>query len=189
MSGRFPTDIGHIDNTLQLRAAAKNFDSENKIGEGGFGSVYKAFDLQQKGNLMELVDQKLENEFNKEEAERMIKVALLCSNASPSLRPTMSEVAIQEVISDPSIYGSDFQLQPLKNHYQRIQDQSSRGSSAQNFSSDKTSLGSSTTSAQDLFSINSESIRKLTSTHDLYPFPSQTTSLNVSDTSILHHSS
>ncbi|KAJ0017671.1 hypothetical protein Pint_10237 [Pistacia integerrima] len=151
----------------QIRAATKNFDSENKIGEGGFGSVYKAFDLQQKGNLMELVDPKLENEFNEQEAERMIK----------------------EVISDPSIYGSDLQLQPLKNHYQRIQDQSSRGSSAQN-SSDKTSLGSSTTSAQDLFSINSESIRKLTSTHDLYPLPSQTTSLNVSDTtSILHHSS
>ncbi|KAJ0081979.1 hypothetical protein Patl1_10408 [Pistacia atlantica] len=182
----------------QLRAATKNFDSENKIGEGGFGSVYKAFDLQQKGNLMELVDPKLENEFNKEEAERMIKVALLCSNASPSLRPTMSEVVsmldaetdIQEVISDPSIYGSDLQLQPLKNHYQRIQDQSSRGSSAQNFSSDKASLGSSTTSAHDLFSINSESIRELTSTHDLYPLNSQSTSLNVSDTScILHHCS
>ncbi|KAJ0082187.1 hypothetical protein Patl1_10387 [Pistacia atlantica] len=182
----------------QLRAATKNFDSENKIGEGGFGSVYKAFDLQQKGNLMELVDPKLENEFNKEEAERMIKVALLCSNASPSLRPTMSEVVsmldaetdIQEVISDPSIYGSDLQLQPLKNHYQRIQDQSSRGSLAQNFSSEKTSLGSSTTSAHDLFSINSESIRELTSTHDLYPLNSQSTSLNVSDTScILHHCS
>ena len=25
----------------QIKAATKNFDAENKIGEGGFGSVYK----------------------------------------------------------------------------------------------------------------------------------------------------
>ncbi|KAJ0082351.1 hypothetical protein Patl1_10339 [Pistacia atlantica] len=61
----------------QLKAATNNFDSANKIGEGGFGSVYKAFDLQQKGNLMDLVDENLANEFNKKEAKRMIKVALL----------------------------------------------------------------------------------------------------------------
>ena len=62
---------------------------------------------------MEIVDPKLQSEFNKEEAERMIKAALLCTNASPSLRPAMSEVvsmlegqtSIQEMISDPSIYG------------------------------------------------------------------------------------
>jgi len=41
---------------------------------------------------MEIVDPKLQSEFNKEEAERMIKAALLCTNASPSLRPAMSEV-------------------------------------------------------------------------------------------------
>ncbi|XP_031273166.1 probable LRR receptor-like serine/threonine-protein kinase At1g29720 [Pistacia vera] len=93
------------------------------------------FNLQQKGNLMEILDPKLEYKFDKEEAERMVKVALLCCNASPALRPTMSEVVsmlesqtiIQEVISDPSIYGSDFQLQQL--------DQNSRGNlAAPNFS-------------------------------------------------------
>jgi hypothetical protein len=41
---------------------------------------------------MEIVDPKLQSEFNKEEAERIIKLALLCTNASPSLRPAMSEV-------------------------------------------------------------------------------------------------
>ncbi|KAJ0017223.1 hypothetical protein Pint_10187 [Pistacia integerrima] len=175
----------------QLKAATNNFDSANKIGEGGFGSVYKAFDLQQKGNLMDLVDENLANEFNKKEAERMIKVALLSCNATPSLRPTMTEVVsmleeqtdIQDVISDPSIYNGDLQLKPLE-------DQSSTGSSTQKFSSDQTSLLRSTTSAHDLYSINSESIRGLTSAHDLYPLSSNTISLNQKDSSsISHHSS
>jgi hypothetical protein len=41
---------------------------------------------------MEIVDPKLQSEFNKEEAERMNKLAHLCINASPSLKPTMLEV-------------------------------------------------------------------------------------------------
>ncbi|KAF4349437.1 hypothetical protein F8388_021020 [Cannabis sativa] len=48
--------------------------------------------LQQKGDIMELVDPNLGSQFKKEEAKRMIKVALLCTNPSPSLRPTMSTV-------------------------------------------------------------------------------------------------
>ena len=46
--------------------------------------------LQQKGNLMELVDPELGFEFSKEEALIIIKVALLCINPSPTLRPTMT---------------------------------------------------------------------------------------------------
>ncbi|KAK0579181.1 hypothetical protein LWI29_022318 [Acer saccharum] len=42
-------------------------------------------------SAISIVDPKLEDKFNKEEAERMIKVGLLCSNADPALRPTMSE--------------------------------------------------------------------------------------------------
>ncbi|KAG5235127.1 LRR receptor serine/threonine-protein kinase [Salix suchowensis] len=91
-----------------------------------------AFVLQKKGNLMEVVDPKLQSEFNKEEAERMIKLALLCTNASPSLRPAMSEVAsmiegqasIPEIISDPSIYGNDLHSTRLTGHYQQARDHS-----------------------------------------------------------------
>ncbi|KAJ6416784.1 hypothetical protein OIU84_002624 [Salix udensis] len=89
-----------------------------------------AFVLQKKGNVMEVVDPKLQSEFNKEEAERMIKLALLCTNASPSLRPAMSEAAsmlegqtsIPEIISDPSIYGDDLHSTRPTGHYQQARD-------------------------------------------------------------------
>nr|TKR75039.1 hypothetical protein D5086_0000289310 [Populus alba] len=150
----------------QLRAATNNFDSADKIGEGGFGSVYKARVLQKKGNLMEIVDPKLQSEFNKEEAERMIKLALLCSNASPSLRPAMSEVvsmlegqtSIQEMISDPSIYGDDLHSKHLKGHYQQVMDQSLNSTQDLFPRSDKSWIGNSSTSAHDLYPINPESI-------------------------------
>ena len=48
--------------------------------------------MQHKGNLMEIVDPLLEDKFDKEEAKKMIRVALLCSNAGPALRPTRLEV-------------------------------------------------------------------------------------------------
>ncbi|CAI9760140.1 unnamed protein product [Fraxinus pennsylvanica] len=48
--------------------------------------------LQNKGRFMELVDPRLGSNFDKEEAERMIKVALLCTNPSPALRPTTSTI-------------------------------------------------------------------------------------------------
>ncbi|KAJ0017609.1 hypothetical protein Pint_10280 [Pistacia integerrima] len=83
------------------------------------------------------------------------------------------QIDIQEVISDPSIYGSDLELQPLKNQYQQIRDHSTRGKSAANFHSDKIFLGCSTTSTHDLNSVNSE----ITSLNR-----------NSDNSSVLHHS-
>ncbi|KAK1422754.1 hypothetical protein QVD17_18040 [Tagetes erecta] len=48
--------------------------------------------LQTSKQYAELFDEKLEPAINKEEAETVVKVALLCTNGSPSMRPTMSEV-------------------------------------------------------------------------------------------------
>jgi hypothetical protein len=53
--------------------------------------MLQACHLQQSGSFMELVDETLKSEVNMKEAEIMVKVALLCTNASPTLRPTMSE--------------------------------------------------------------------------------------------------
>ncbi|KAK2994754.1 hypothetical protein RJ640_031027 [Escallonia rubra] len=73
------------------------------------------------GSLMELMDPRLGSNFDKKEAIRMIKVALLCSNPSPALRPMMSAVvgmlqghiSVQELNMDPSIYGDDLMFQSL----------------------------------------------------------------------------
>ncbi|KAJ8761149.1 hypothetical protein K2173_001205 [Erythroxylum novogranatense] len=122
--------------------------------------------LQQKGNLMEIVDPNLESEFNKKEAERMLKVALLCSNASPTLRPTMSEVVsllegrgiIREVTSDPSIYADDLRMKSLRGYYQQMQDKSSSGSQPSTLASDKIGTNSSVISSYDLYPARLESI-------------------------------
>jgi len=70
---------------------------------------------------MELVDPKLGSQFN-EEAIRMIKVALLCTNSSPALRPTMSavvsmlegQIAVHELLMDPSMYGEELRFKALR---------------------------------------------------------------------------
>ncbi|XP_031120722.1 probable leucine-rich repeat receptor-like serine/threonine-protein kinase At3g14840 [Ipomoea triloba] len=48
--------------------------------------------LQEKGNLMELIDPRLGSDFDKEQALKLLEVALLCTNPSPILRPSMSTV-------------------------------------------------------------------------------------------------
>ncbi|KAL3353272.1 hypothetical protein AABB24_020989 [Solanum stoloniferum] len=51
-----------------------------------------AYVLQEQGNLLELVDPRLGTNYSKKEAMRMINISLLCTNPSPTLRPSMSSV-------------------------------------------------------------------------------------------------
>ena len=67
---------------------------------------------------MGIIDAKLGTEYNNEEAVRMIKIALFCTNASPALRPTMSQVVgmlegnlgVEEPAFDSNAYGWMAQL-------------------------------------------------------------------------------
>lgn len=52
----------------------------------------KAYVLQEQGNMLELVDPDLGSNYSKTEAMTMLNLALLCTNPSPTLRPTMSSV-------------------------------------------------------------------------------------------------
>ncbi|KAL5577016.1 hypothetical protein UlMin_018715 [Ulmus minor] len=153
-----------------------------------------AFVLQKRKNLLEIVDPNLGNEFNKKEAEKIIKVALLCTNASAALRPTMSEVVsflegegtlVEEVISDPGIYGddleSDVRFKSLRNYYQQIQKKNNEENK------DQAEPSSSATSAHDLYQINFESIT--ISSKDLYPINPDSTSKSELSSLISRHSS
>ncbi|THG08951.1 hypothetical protein TEA_014526 [Camellia sinensis var. sinensis] len=110
--------------------------------------------LQQGGNLADLVDSKLGTEFNNVEVERMVKVALLCTNASPSLRPTMSEVvsmlegqmSIPEVIPEPNSYTEDLRFKAMRDFHREKQNHSFSGSQSQNSTTIRTGFGSSSTS-------------------------------------------
>ncbi|XP_028107519.1 probable LRR receptor-like serine/threonine-protein kinase At1g07650 isoform X4 [Camellia sinensis] len=121
--------------------------------------------LQQKGRLMELVDPKLGPDFDKEEAIKMIKIALLCTNPSPALRPAMSAVVsmlegrldIQDLVMDPSIYGDEYRFRSLKDKYDELQLQSSNEAQSLVDSMVMTQIGSSSASTNDLYQINLDS--------------------------------
>uniref|UniRef100_A0A2N9F474 non-specific serine/threonine protein kinase n=1 Tax=Fagus sylvatica TaxID=28930 RepID=A0A2N9F474_FAGSY len=108
---------------------------------------------QPKGNLMDLVDPKLGSDFSKEEAVRMVKVALLCTNPSPTLWPTMSAVvgmlegqtAVHELIMDPSIYADDTRFKALRDYFDQIMGQGSGDTQSLIHSLDATWIGSSAT--------------------------------------------
>ncbi|CAN0891256.1 Probable LRR receptor-like serine/threonine-protein kinase At1g53430 [Linum grandiflorum] len=51
-----------------------------------------AYVLHEQGNLLELVDPELGSNFSKDEARKLLNLALLCTNPSPTLRPPMSSV-------------------------------------------------------------------------------------------------
>ena len=113
---------------------------------------------------MELVDPKLGSEFNKEEAIRMIKVALLCTNPSPALRPKMSAVVsmlegrtvVHENGMDPSIYGDELRFKALKDQFDQILQLPMSSNEAYSLISNATWIGSST-STQDFYPLNLDS--------------------------------
>ncbi|KAI4325166.1 hypothetical protein MLD38_030586 [Melastoma candidum] len=83
-----------------------------------------AYVLQERGSLLELVDPNLDSNFSSEEAMIMINIAMLCTNVSPTLRPTMSQVvsmmerrtAVQDLLSDHGIAAANAKYRTIRNH-------------------------------------------------------------------------
>jgi hypothetical protein len=127
--------------------------------------ILQACQLQQAGNLMKLIDESLGSEMNVKEAEIMVKVALLCTNASASLRPTMSEVVsmlegrttVPDMIPEPSTYSDDLRFKAMRDLRRQRDSHSLSRSQTQNSTTVHT-FCSSTTSGHDIFEINPESI-------------------------------
>ena len=111
---------------------------------------------------MELVDPELGSDFSKEEALRMIKVALLCTNPSPVLRPVMTAVVsmlegrivIDELTRGPSIYGNEWGFEALRDQYGESSRPNSMESQSLIQSANATWIGSSSTSTHNIYSTN-----------------------------------
>ncbi|KAG4384150.1 hypothetical protein GLYMA_13G224500v4 [Glycine max] len=107
--------------------------------DGSVCLLDRACQLNQTRNLMELIDERLGPDLNKMEVEKVVKIGLLCSNASPTLRPTMSEVVnmleghadIPDVIPEPSTYNDDLRFKALRNLHQYQSKQSLSGNQSQ----------------------------------------------------------
>lgn len=121
----------------------------------------QALTLQQTGDILEIIDPMLQGDFNREEAVRMIKVALLCTHSSPSLRPTMSEalqmlqgeMEITEFVSDPGLYGHNWNISKLR-------EIDTHGSSSTSGVADQTAVTAmkSSVSGSDLYPLYPESV-------------------------------
>ncbi|KAI4317415.1 hypothetical protein L6164_025284 [Bauhinia variegata] len=73
-------------------AATNKFSMANKLGEGGFGSVYMAWQLWREDKAIEIIDPSLLECCLSHEAPRCVQVGLLCVQERASDRPNMSEV-------------------------------------------------------------------------------------------------
>ncbi|KAL1205158.1 putative LRR receptor-like serine/threonine-protein kinase [Cardamine amara subsp. amara] len=117
-----------------------------------------ALTLHQKGDILEIVDSMLEGNFNSKEAMRMINIALVCTNSSPALRPTMSEavkmlegvIEITPVMSDPGLYGHNWNI--------KLRNIDSHGSSSTSGVTDQTKTMTSSVSNNDLYPLHPESM-------------------------------
>ncbi|KAL6538693.1 hypothetical protein OROGR_012681 [Orobanche gracilis] len=92
--------------------------------------------LQESKKTDDLIDKRLGSQADREEVERTVKVALLCTNASPSVRPPMSEV-VQMLEGNMSIpdgepaetsNSSDVRFKAIKDFHREKRNQSSSGS-------------------------------------------------------------
>ncbi|CAN6924641.1 unnamed protein product [Brassica oleracea] len=77
-----------------VASATGDFSEENKLGQGGFGTVYKAWHLWSQGKTKELIDPTMMDNRDVSEAIRCIHVGMLCTQDSVIYRPNMGSVLL-----------------------------------------------------------------------------------------------
>ncbi|AES66495.2 putative protein kinase RLK-Pelle-DLSV family [Medicago truncatula] len=120
--------------------------------------------LKERGDLMELVDSRLGSDFNKKEAMVMINVALLCTNDTSNLRPSMSSVVsmlegrtvVPEFVSDSSEVMDEQKLEVMRQYYSQMEKNKVCKSQSRSLSSDDQCTASSS-SAVDLYPVQLDS--------------------------------
>ncbi|KAG5032928.1 hypothetical protein JHK82_016498 [Glycine max] len=92
-----------------LANATENFSTKNKLGEGGYGPVYKAWRLWTEEMALELLDEVLGEQCTPSEVIRCVQVGLLCVQQRPQDRPNMSSVVLmlngEKLLPKPKVPG------------------------------------------------------------------------------------
>ncbi|KAF8028849.1 hypothetical protein BT93_E1499 [Corymbia citriodora subsp. variegata] len=118
--------------------------------------------LKERGNLMDLVDQRLGSHFDEEEVLATINVALLCTNATPALRPLMSSVVsmlegkvVVPVLDAEGAIMTEETIEAMRKHFKGDEDQAVGENITKSTLTDGPWTGTaSSTSANDLYPIN-----------------------------------
>ncbi|KAL9427956.1 hypothetical protein AB3S75_030023 [Citrus x aurantiifolia] len=97
---------------LVLEIISGTKSSETKGEEGEF-LLKRAWRLYENGTPWELMDESLDpNECTKEAAEKVVEIALMCTQSAANSRPTMSEVVALLKSTSPSLLGNKPPLKP-----------------------------------------------------------------------------
>ncbi|KAF2314423.1 hypothetical protein GH714_026276 [Hevea brasiliensis] len=89
ISTRIAGTVGYMAPEYAMRGYLTDKADVYSFGVVGLEIAYV---LQEQGNLLELVDPNLGSNYSKQEAMSILNLALLCTNPSPTLRPSMSSV-------------------------------------------------------------------------------------------------
>ncbi|KEH38571.1 cysteine-rich RLK (receptor-like kinase) protein [Medicago truncatula] len=114
---------------VALEIVSGKHNTMNRPRDECFSLVDRVHLLKEEGNIMDLIDERLGEDFNKEEAMIMINVALLCTRVSPMHRPTMSSVVsmlegqsdVEEVKQDTSQVFEGNKLEIIQQYHQQLE--------------------------------------------------------------------
>ncbi|KAL2594565.1 hypothetical protein AAZV13_12G196600 [Glycine max] len=147
---------------VALEIISGKSNSMNWTKEGCFSLVDWVHLLKEQGNIIDLVDERLGKDFKKGEVMVMINVALLCTQVSPTNRPTMASVVcmlegkteVQEVVSVASHLLDGEKLEMIQQYYNMREKNKTNETQEESISMGETSAFMSDT---DLYSINMDS--------------------------------
>ncbi|RDX74254.1 putative leucine-rich repeat receptor-like serine/threonine-protein kinase, partial [Mucuna pruriens] len=111
---------------LEIVSGKRNTIHQSK--EEAFYLLDWASLLKDKGNIMELVDPGLGLDYNAEEVMLMVKVGLLCTNVTSTLRPSMSSVLsmlegttmVPECVGHSSEVMNEMKLEAMREFYSQM---------------------------------------------------------------------